>query len=79
MSILCHLIGFFPALRARSNIKCCRLVPGLMELGKHLPDVCSCFLLLPVWVLGWRPTSAAPWSQSPRFWAKEAGLLFSYP
>lgn len=24
-----------------------RLVPGLMELGKRLPDVCSCFLPLP--------------------------------
>lgn len=48
MSGLCHLIGFLPALRARSNIKRGpRLVPGLMELGKRLPDVCSCFLPLP--------------------------------
>lgn len=48
MSPLCHLIGFLPALRARSNIKRGGLVPGLMELGKHLPDVCSCFLPLPI-------------------------------
>ena len=31
MSGLCHLIGFFPALKARSNTKRSRLVPGLME------------------------------------------------
>lgn len=49
-----------------------------MELGERLPDVCSCFLPLPIQ----KPTSAALWvpgPQVPRFGAEEAGLPFSHP